>query len=73
MEEFISMLEEIRDDVDFTQTGLIEGKILNSLDIIRIVGLMEEEYGVKVPISKLKPVNFDSVAAMWQLIQELGM
>ena len=72
MEKLIEKLREIRDDVDFEhETRLVEGGILASFDIIQIVAMVDEEYDVKIPISELKPANFNSAAALYALIQRL--
>ena len=72
MDELIANLKKIRDDIDFEhETRLIEGGLLASFDIIQIVGMVEKEYDVKIPVSQLKPVNFNSAADLYALIQRL--
>lgn len=72
MEELIEKLQEIRSDIDFAnETNLIGGGRLASFDIIQIVAMVEEEFDVKIPISQLKPENFNSAAALYALIQKL--
>ena len=72
MEELIEKLKEIRDDIDFeNETMLVEGGFLASFDIIQIVSMIDEEYDIKIPIAELKPVNFNSAAALYALIQKL--
>jgi len=72
MNDFIEKLAEIRDDVDFANCNkLIDDCKIKSFDIIRIVEMIKREYGVKVPVSKLKPQYFNSAEAMYDLIQEL--
>ena len=72
MEKLLEKLREIRDDIDFeNETALIDGKRLASFDIIRIVGMIEDEYDVKIPVSQLKPESFNSANALYALIQRL--
>ena len=72
MEELIEKLKEIRDDIDFkTATKMVESGLLASFDIIQIVAMISEEYDVKVPISELIPANFNSVEALYAMIQKL--
>ncbi len=72
MEELIEKLKEIRDDIDFkTETKMVESGLLASFDIIQIVAMISEEYDVKVPISELIPANFNSVEALYAMIQKL--
>ena len=72
MNELIENLKCIRDDVDFENcTTLVDDNILKSFDIICIVDMIKKEYGVKIPVSKLKPQYFNSAEAMYELIESL--
>lgn len=72
MEELMENLRAIREDVDFEyETNLIDGGILASFDIIQIVAMIAEEYDVKVPVSELKPANFNSAEALYAMIRRL--
>lgn len=72
MEELLEKLKEIRSDVDFEHsTRLIEDGTLASFDIIQIVAMIEENFDIKVPVSELKPVNFNSAKAIYEMISRL--
>ena len=72
MKELIVLLSSIKNDIDFSkEEKLIDDEIIGSLDILTIVMRIEKEYGIKIPISKIKPQNFNSAAAMWKMICEL--
>ncbi len=72
METLIEILEEIRPDVDYkTATGLIDNHILNSLAIISLIAEIEDEFDVTIPTVEIAPKNFNSAAAMWELITRL--
>ena len=72
MNELIENLKKIRSDVDFEhETSLVDGGFLASFDIIQIVAMIGEEYDIKVPISELKPANFNSAHALYNMIQRL--
>ena len=72
MDEFIENLKEIKTDVDFENcTDLVTGGYLASLDIIQIVSMIYSKYGVKIPVSKLRPNSFNSAENIWKLISEL--
>ena len=72
MNEFIKELKAIRADVDFkNEDRLVESGILASFDIIQIVMMIESVYEVKVPVTELKPQNFNSANAMYAMIQRL--
>lgn len=71
-EELITLLQDIRPDVDFeVEKQLIDNGILDSLDIISIMQEMEESFSVKIDIEDLEPENFNSVDAMISLIKKI--
>lgn len=72
MDDLISNLQKICPDVDFAhQDKLVTSGILTSFDIIQIVVMIGAEYDVKVPVSELRPANFDSAEAIFALIERL--
>ena len=72
MKELLEILEDIRPDVDFASaTALIDDEILDSFDIISIVGELNDHYGIEINVDDLMPENFNSPAAMLDLIKEL--
>lgn len=72
MNELLTILRELHPDIDFeTATGLVEDSILTSLDIVTIVTEVADRLDVNIPAEEILPENFDSAAALWQLIQQL--
>lgn len=72
MEELIQILEQVKPDVDFAEeTALIDDGILESFDIIAIVNEINDAFDVEITVAHLKPENFNSAEAIWNLIQEL--
>jgi hypothetical protein len=72
MEELRTILEEIRPDVDFdVEKELIDGKILDSFDIIAIVSELNQNYDLRINVNDLLPENFNSIEAIWELVQKL--
>ncbi len=72
MEKFIDLLKDIKDDVDFENcTNLVDGKLIDSFDIIQIVMMIEEEYDVKVSAADIIPINFNSAESLYKLVQKL--
>lgn len=71
MEELMSILEELRPDVDFeNETGLIADGILDSFDIVSLVTQLNEAFDIEIRPSDLVPDNFNS-AAMLALVEKL--
>ena len=68
-EEIMEILTGVRSDVDFeNSTKLIDDVILESLDIVAIVGEFNETFDVEISVEDLVPENFNSVDAMVELI-----
>ena len=72
MDELMRILSEIRPDVDFEhETKLIDDEILDSLDIIAIVGELNEAFDIEIDVEDLEPENFNSASAIMELVQKL--
>lgn len=72
MEELLEILQDIKPGVDFeNETALIDNGILDSLDIIKLVGQISDEFDVDVEVTDLVPANFNSAKAMYAMIQRL--
>ena len=71
-EEMLNILQDIRPDVDFVnETKLIDGKVLDSFDIISIVGEFNDAFDVDIDVEDLEPENFNTVDAMLELVRRL--
>ena len=72
MEKLLEILQRVRPDVDCkNETLLIDDGILDSMDVVSIISELDDEFGVQVRINELIPDNFNSVEAIWNLIQNL--
>ncbi len=72
MEELLTILSGIRSDVDFEhEKKLIDDSILDSFDIISIVGELNDHYNIEINVEDLEPDNFNTVEAMLDLINKL--
>ena len=69
MEKLIEMLEDLNPDVDFsTEEKLIDGGLLDSMAILSLVSDLEDEFDVEITPVELVPANFNSAAAMWNMV-----
>ncbi len=72
MEELISILEEVRPDLDFEkEQNLIDGGVLDSFDIIAIVSKLNDKFSIEISVEDLLPENLNSAEAMWGLVERL--
>ncbi len=71
-ENFIDILSEIKEDVDFeNETALIDDGILDSFDILQIISALNEEYDISIPASEIVPDNFNSAKTLWAMVERL--
>ena len=71
MEELMRILTEARPDLDFEkEKSLIDGGVLDSFDIITIIGEINETFDININVGDLVSENFNSVEAIWQVIQK---
>ncbi|MBR4014928.1 MAG: acyl carrier protein [Anaerotignum sp.] len=72
MEALMRILTELRPDVDFEgNKELVDGGELDSFDIVSLVGELCEEYDIEIGADDIVPENFNSVEAIWNLVQKL--
>ena len=72
MEELLKILKGVRPDIDFIhEKKLIDDSILDSFDIISIVGELNDHYDIEINVEDLEPDNFNTVEAMLELVEKL--
>lgn len=68
----IDILSEIVEDVDFdTCTTLIDDGLLSSLDVIQLIGALNDEFDISIPATEIIPDNFNSVDAICAMVKRL--
>lgn len=73
MEELKELLEGIRPDIDFDkEKKLIDDGILDSIDIIGMITEINDTFDVDINVQYLLPENFNSIEAIYALIQKLS-
>jgi len=72
MEKLIRILSDLRPDVDFQLNHkLIEDHVLDSFDIVALVGEINEVFNISIGVDDLVPKNFNSIDTMMKLIERL--
>lgn len=72
MERIIELLTEIKEDIDYeNETALIDDELLDSFDILQIISALDDEFDISIPAAMIIPQNFNSVEALWNMVQEL--
>jgi acyl carrier protein len=65
------ILKEIRPDIDVNSKSLVDDEALDSFDIVTLVSELIQEYGVEINVEDIIPDNFNSVEAIYALIERL--
>ena len=72
MDEVLEVLKGVRPDIDFAnETGLVTEGLLDSFDIITLIGELNDEFDIEIRPADMLPENFDSAEAIWQLVSRL--
>jgi acyl carrier protein len=72
MKELLDILENLRPDIDFSKNDkLIDDHLLDSFDIVTLVGEINETFEVQIGVEHLMPENFNSIKAIKSLIERL--
>ncbi|MBM6990336.1 phosphopantetheine-binding protein [Mobilibacterium timonense] len=68
----IEILESVKDDLDYTkETALIDDELLDSFDVVAIIGSLSDEYDVTISVDDMTPENFNSAEAIAQMVDRL--
>ena len=69
----LEILSDLVEDVDFyTCDTLIDDGLLSSLDIIQLIGALNDEFDISIPATEIIPDNFNSVDAMVAMVERLA-
>ncbi len=72
MDELMDILMDLDPDIDYEhETRLIDGKVLDSFKIVSLVAQIAETFDIEISPKYLVPENFNSVSAMWAMIQKI--
>ncbi len=72
MEKLMKILTQLRPEVDFDKEDkLIDNSILDSFDLVTLVGEINEFFDVEIGFSEMEPENFNSAVNMYKMICEL--
>ncbi|MBR1508308.1 MAG: acyl carrier protein [Eubacterium sp.] len=63
------MLTELRPEFDFeNSTDFIEDGLLDSFDIVSLISMIEDEYGISIDGLDIVPENFSGIDAIVELV-----
>ena len=68
-EEILEMLKELRPENDFASSAaFFEDALLDSFDLLSLISMLEEKYGIQVDGLDIVPENFMDVDAIIALV-----
>lgn len=71
-EKVIEILTEVRPDIDLSgEVKLVDDGELESLDVVALVGELNDEFDINISVKHLIPENFNSVDAIVKLVESL--
>jgi len=72
MDDLLDILTKIHPDIDFvSHTSLIDDGVLDSFDIISIISEISDRFDITVTANEIIPENFNSVNALYALVERL--
>lgn len=73
MEKIYDLLAELRPECDYRSSkDFFEDGLLDSFDVVSLVSLLEETYGITIDGLEILPENFSSVEAIANIITKSG-
>ena len=71
-EQILNMLKEIKPNKDLENvTDIVEGGYLDSFEIMNLIMVLSETFGVEIGFEEIVPENFNSIDAMVAMIERL--
>ena len=62
----------MKDGIDYeNEKNLIDDELLDSFDVVAIVGELDETFDIEITMDDMIPENFNSVDAICALVQKL--
>lgn len=72
MDKVLNILRGCLPFVDFeTETALVDDGILESLDIVMVVGELSDQFDIEIGMDDLIPENFNSAERIYQMVCRL--
>lgn len=69
--DILAVLKDLKDDVDFENAkDFVEEGLLDSFDIVNLVGALEDELDIEISGRDIIPENFVSVEAIENMLEK---
>ena len=72
MEPVLEILSKVKPNVDFKNaTAIVDDGLLDSMDIVMLVGELNDEFDIEIQVTDLVPENFNTVDAIVKMVERL--
>ncbi len=72
MEKILEILEELHSDIDYMkEEKLVDNKVLDSFDLVTLVSELDDEFDIEITAKDFVPDNFNSVKAIYAMVERL--
>lgn len=72
MDKILEILNGIDSTIDFAgETGIIDHECIDSMQLMDLISELEDAFDITVEMEDIVAENFNSVAAMWEMVQRL--
>ena len=72
METVLEILAKVKPNVDFKNaTAIVDDWLLDSMDIVMLVGELNDEFDIEIQVTDLVPENFNTVDAIVKMVERL--
>lgn len=72
METVLEILTKVKPNVDFKNaTAIVDDGLLDSMDIVMLVGELNDEFDIEIQVTDLVPENFNTVDAIVKMVERL--
>jgi acyl carrier protein len=72
LEQVIQILQEVKPTKDLSEfEDIVESGYIDSFELMTLITMLGEQFGVEIDIEEIIPENFNSAAAMADMIDRL--
>ena len=72
MDKLIEILQSFNPSITVgMEKKIVTDGVIDSVDIVSLISELEDAFGIEIPMEHIVEDNFDTVDAMWAMIQRL--
>lgn len=72
MEKLLEILNQIDSSIDFaSEESIIDKELIDSMQLMELISEMEDAFDITIEMEDIVPENFNSVNAMWEMVERL--